>query len=304
MQINAEERGRRLILTVGGREPDMTELEAAEADEDVVRISVPPVSAEVGSQLFAFYTGITFARQDTLDRVGFRGSEGATPERRMREATEWMTKLALGAAELPDDMGGSEQQRIIARQRWAQVQSIRWSEGEKVCQAALFWNVQGGGMDAVRAVLDESVDEHGTPLGGPPKAAELLLKKAGLWDAYTQLTTLLASASGNATPEPDGSSATSTPSGTKPSGDASAESEPDASPKPTEPSEQPAETTSTTNRAQRRSSRTPSSSGASRSAGGTASRPSTSTSTSAGTTKPRARGKSAPGSGSTPASSD
>lgn len=303
MQITAEERGRRLILTVGGREPDMTDLEAAEADEDAVRISVPPVSAEVGSQLFAFYTGITFARMDTLDRVGFAGSEGASPERRMREATEYMTKLALGAAELDDQHGGSEQQRIIARERWAAVQALRWSEGEKVCQSALFWNVQGGGMDAVRAILDDRVDADGTPVAGAPKAAELLLKKAGLWDAYTQLTTLLASASGNPTPSQGDTPATSTPSGIEPSVDGSEPSAPDGEPKPSEPSEQPA---ATTNRASRRasSSRTPSSSGSSRSAGGTASPRSTSTSASGGTTKRPARGKSAPGRGSTPASSD
>lgn len=298
MQINAEERGRRLILTVGGREPDMTETEALEADEDVIRISVPPVSAELGSQLFAFYTGITFARHDTLDRIAFP-TDFETPAKRMKAAVEQMTKLALGAAELPDEQGGSEAQRIIARERWNAVQSLRWEEGERVCQSALFWNVQGGGLEAVRAVLDTSVDENGTRTGGVPKASALLLKKAGLWDAYTQLATLLDSESGSRIPEPGATPDTSTPSGTEPSDEPSPESGSVDSQNGSEPS-----TETTPNRAQRRSSRTPSSSGASRSRSGTASPRSTSTSTSAGTTKPRAPGKSARGSGSTAASSD
>lgn len=294
MQITAAERGRRLVLTIGGPTPDMTDEEAAEASEDVVRVSVPPLTARMGSRLFAFYAGIAFARQDSLDAVGFTG----TP----KEAVEHMTRMALGALELPDGDGGSEAQRVIARERWDHVQALRWDEAQTVCNAALFWNVQGGSLEAVQALLDESTNEDGTPAGGVPKAQELVLQANGLADALSRLTNSLASGASRPTSSAD------TPSGSDESSPAG-ETPPSAiSTTSTEPSGSPETTTTKTSSSKpssgSRAKSTRTSSGASRSRSGTSSPRSTSTSGSGGTTKTSGSGTSAPGASSPPASSD
>lgn len=291
MQISAQERGRRLVLTVGGPTSDMSEEEAAEATADAVRISVPPVSARVGSQLFAFYAGLAFARQASLDSIGFEG----TPE----QAVERMTKLALGALELPDTDGGSEQQRVIARHQWDTVQELRWDEAQHVCNAALFWNVQGGGMDAVRAVLDDSTDSDGNPAGGIPKAQDLVMRANGLSRAASQLQSLLDTELSIEMLSAD------TPSGSDESSPSDATEPSPISEKSTERSASKSTTTSRP-RSRRPSSGTSTrtSSGASRSSTGTTSPQSTSTSGSGGTTKTSGSGTTGRGSSSTPASGD
>ena len=293
MQISAAERGRRLVLTIGGPTPDMTDEEAAEAAEDVVRVSVPPLTARMGSRLFAFYAGIAFARQDSLDAVGFTG----TP----KEAVEHMTRMALGALELPDGDGGSEAQRVIARERWDHVQALRWDEAQTVCNAALFWNVQGGSLEAVQALLDESTNEDGTPAGGVPKAQELVLQANGLADALSRLTNSLVSGASRPTSSAD------TPSGSDENSPADETPPPDISETSTGPSESPTTKTTTSSSSPQSGSRaksTRTSSGGSRSRSGTTSPPSTSTSGSGGTTKTTGSGTSAPGVSSPPASSD
>lgn len=294
MQISAAERGRRLVLTIGGPTPDMTDEEAAEAAEDVVRVSVPPLTARMGSRLFAFYAGIAFARQDSLDAVGFTGDA--------KEAVEHMTRLALGALELPDSDGGSEAQRVIARERWEQVQSLRWDEAQTVCNAALFWNVQGGSIEAVAALLDERIDETtGEPSGGVPKAQELVLQANGLADALSRLTNSLVSGASRPTNSAD------TPSGSDENSPADETPQPDISETSTGPSESPTTKTTTSSSSPQNGSRaksTRTSSGGSRSRSGTTSPPSTSTSGSGGTTKTTGSGTSAPGVSSPPASSD
>jgi hypothetical protein len=295
MQITAAERGRRLVLTIGGPTPDMTDEEAQEAAEDVLRVSVPPLSARLGTRLFAFYAGIAFARQESLDAVGFEGS----PE----EAVAHMTRMALGALEISDVDGGSEADRIIARERWDKIQTLRWDEAQTVCNAALFWNVQGGSMEAVQALLDESTNDDGTPAGGVPKAQELVLAANGLNSAFSRLKTLLDSELNI------GTSTADTPSTSDANSPTDSSEQPDTSEKSTEPSASEA-TRKTTTRSRsssasgQRAKSTRTSSGASRSSSGTASRRSTSTSGSSGTTRTRTSGTADPGATSTPASSD
>lgn len=95
----------------------------------------------------------------------------------------------------------------VGEENWPVVEDdLRWAEAESVIHAAFFWNVQGGGIDLVNIVLNEK-------LGGHPKALSILMQRNGLSTAFEQLRILLSSDAENATPEPDGTNDTSTPSG-------------------------------------------------------------------------------------------
>ena len=97
----------------------------------------------------------------------------------------------------------------VGEENWPVIDGeLRWSESEAVINAAFFWNVQGGGIDLVNIVLNEA-------LGGYPKALSTLMQRNGLSTAFAQLTTLLSSDADAETPEPDATSDTSTPDGSK-----------------------------------------------------------------------------------------
>lgn len=175
MQIEAREVGRKLELRVGGQ------------DESAVVVLVPPVDGATGTRLWSFYARILFLQ---------------TPDPQIEADATTMTRQALGAW-APEDAPEDERQRADAQ--WELVNSLRWEEGEAVCQAALYWNLQGGGMDAVRTFLTEG------EAGGAPKAQELLLKRNNLWGVVSQLRTSPSGASESRTPELDASPATDTP---------------------------------------------------------------------------------------------
>lgn len=138
-------------------------------DVEPIVFDVKPVNTKLGSAMFALWAGVLFGQseQPLVDAEG-------------------MSKLAIG------------------EENWAQVEDLRSDEGNKIINAAFFWNTQGGGIELVNEMLS----------GGLPKARESLLKNNGLWEEYSLLLTLLDGASGNQTHEPAGTPDTSTPNGT------------------------------------------------------------------------------------------
>lgn len=117
--------------------------------------------------------------------------------------------IAFGQAELPEEQAELMGKLAVGEENWPIIDGqLRWQEAEAVVHAAFFWNVQGGGIDLVNTVLNEG-------LGGHPKALSLLMERNGLSHAFGLLQTLLNSGEENETPEPAGTSATSTPPGSK-----------------------------------------------------------------------------------------
>lgn len=112
MTIHAYERGRKLVIDLGD-----------EGDEDFIRVTIKPLSAEKGAALQALHAGIAFGQSDDPERDAL-----------------FMGKLAAG----------EENWQIIDGE-------LRWQEAESVVNAAFFWNVQGGGMDLVNTVLNEAL---------------------------------------------------------------------------------------------------------------------------------------------------
>lgn len=155
--ITAEEKGRKLIITVGAGE------------DDAIVIPVPPVSTAVGAGIFALWAGILFAQSDQaeVDAVN-------------------MSKMAVG------------------EENWAVVEELRSAESTVVINAAMFWNVQGGGIELVQEMLQD----------GLPKARQSLAASNGLAAELSQLQTLLDGVLASQTPSPAGTPGTSTPVGT------------------------------------------------------------------------------------------
>jgi hypothetical protein len=114
--------------------------------------------------------------------------------------------ILFGQSEQPEIDSESMARMALGEENWEVLDELRWGETERVINAAFFWNVQGGSLEMVHTLLSEEA-------GGFPKAQELLLTANGHLDLFRQLTTLLSSDEGNATPSPDGTSGTSTPSG-------------------------------------------------------------------------------------------
>lgn len=144
------------------------ELTIGDEDDGLV-ILVPPVDTATGAGLLALWAGILFAQseQPETDAVN-------------------MGKIAVG------------------EENWTVVESLRSAESTLVINAALFWNVQGGGIDLVQTMLRD----------GLPKARTALAEANGLVEALSLLQTLLNGESENQTPPPDATSDTRTPVGT------------------------------------------------------------------------------------------
>lgn len=166
--ITAVEKGRKLIITVGA------------GGDDAIEIAVPPVNTAVGSAIFALWAGITFAQV---------GDKDDTREERIAKVevnAENMAKLAIG------------------EDNWPVVEDLRSAESTAVINAAIFWNVQGGGIELVNEMLRD----------GYPKARMTLATSNGLGDVLSRLQTLLDGVLANQTRSPDGTRDTRTPVGT------------------------------------------------------------------------------------------
>jgi hypothetical protein len=145
-----------------------------EGDEDFIRVTIKPIASAKGAALQALHAGIAFGQSTDLERDA-----------------EFLGLLAVG------------------EENWDLINGdLRWKESEAIINAGFFWNVQGGGIELVNILLNES-------LGGHPKALSMLMRQNGLSQAFDQLTTLLSSDAADETPEPDDTSATSTPPGSK-----------------------------------------------------------------------------------------
>jgi hypothetical protein len=136
--------------------------------DDAIVITVPPVPGRVGAAMLALWAGVLFAQSEQ-------------PE----TDAENMAKLAVG------------------EENWPTVDELRYAESEAVVNAAIFWNVQGGGIDLVNEMLQD----------GYPKARQTLCERNGYGELYSQLQTLLSGGSGNPIPAPAGTPATGTPIG-------------------------------------------------------------------------------------------
>ncbi len=146
-----------------------------EGDDGFVRVVVKPIRAKLGSALMQLWFGIAIGQSDD----SLRDAEG-------------MGKLAIG------------------EENWPIIDELRWAEAETVIHAAFFWNVQGGAIDLVNILLEQN-----GATGGYPKAQETLQQRSGLSTVFEQLRTLLSSGVDDETPAPDGTSDTSTPSGSE-----------------------------------------------------------------------------------------
>lgn len=127
--IEATEKGRSLILTVGG------ELE----------FTVKPVTFDAGVLLLGAFMGISRGPLDDSDAAAEEYAEAAT------SASVEMSKLAVG------------------EDNWDAVRQLRPEEVTEVTLAAFFWQVQGGGIKALRTFLED----------GPGKATEAVFEAAG-----------------------------------------------------------------------------------------------------------------------------
>lgn len=137
--------------------------------DDAIVVSVAPVNTKTGAAVFALWAGILF-----------------------------------GQSEQPEVDAGNMSKIAVGEENWDIIEELRYAEGEKVINAAFFWQTQGGGIDVVNEMLG----------GGFPKARETLLKTNGLWEEFSLLQTLLSGASEPQTPSQDDSLATTTQPGT------------------------------------------------------------------------------------------
>lgn len=122
--IHAQEKGRRLHLTVG------------EGDDTEVFI-IPPVDVQTGAGLLATFLGIY-----------------------------------SGILAPDEEIQGAEDLVItsVGEENYERAQTLRSEEFRSLTQAAFFWNTQGGGLEAVNALLQD----------GHPKAVEVVFEAAGV----------------------------------------------------------------------------------------------------------------------------
>lgn len=163
MTAHAYEQGRKLIIDLGG-----------DADGDLIRVTIRPISSSLGASLYALWAGIAFGQSEQVDVDAVS-----------------MGKLAIG------------------EENWHLIdEELRWDEAQQVIHAAFFWNVQGGGIDLVNTMFEQR-----GATGGYPKAQEMLVQRNGHSKAFSLLKTLHSSAEADETPELAGMSGTSTPPG-------------------------------------------------------------------------------------------
>ncbi|RLP68352.1 hypothetical protein D9V30_10205 [Mycetocola reblochoni] len=147
-----------------------------QAEPDHVTITVPPLPVRDGALLLAEYVGVVFGEADSIEELG-RNAES-------------MARRAVGPT------------------AWEALQELRAEESNTVINAAVMWNVQGGGMQLVRDII------AGDPRVTVPKAREALLNEHGLSQASAALGTLLSGALESLTPSQDGTPDTTIPTGT------------------------------------------------------------------------------------------
>lgn len=127
--------------------------------DDETYLVIPPVKGEQGRKATALLVGVTFGASD-----GLKGAE---------EQTDEITRICLG-----ESLPGFEE-------RLETFSDLRGTEQMLIGQAVIFWNCQGGSIEAVNDILDSE------PGVGLPKALNRVMRSYGLDGQYKRLTTFL-----------------------------------------------------------------------------------------------------------------
>ena len=151
MTITAREEKRHLVIDLGDGETTIT---------------IPPIKGADGRRATALLVGVAF---------GAVGPEASADEKlTAAEAnTDELTRMVLG-----EGLPGWEE-------RYELFESLRGTEQMLVGQAAMFWNVQGGSIEAVNDILDS---EAGV---GLPKALNRVMASYGVGEQFKRLTSFL-----------------------------------------------------------------------------------------------------------------
>lgn len=132
---------------------------------DGTLFTVPPIPGKVGRELLGRLVSIAFG----------------TDLENAEESALVLARSALGEG-LP---GWAEREQLF--------DTLRASEQERVSQAAILWNVQGGSIDAVHDLLNTEAGE------AYPKALGRVMRSCGLGPQFEALRTWLNGASVNPT---------------------------------------------------------------------------------------------------------
>lgn len=127
--------------------------------DDETYITVPPVRGEQGREATALLVGVTF------------GATEGVPDTEV--ATDRITRICMG-----EGLPGFEE-------RFETFSELRGTEQMLVGQAVMFWNCQGGSIEAVNDILDSE------PGVGLPKALNRVMQSYGLGAQFKRLTTFL-----------------------------------------------------------------------------------------------------------------
>lgn len=122
-------------------------------------LTVPPIKGSEGRRATAALVGITFGATDGEDQI--------------LSDTADITEVCLGKG-LP---GYDERYELF--------ESLRGTEQMQVGQAVIFWNMQGGSIDAVHDILNSD------PGVGLPKALDRVMRSYGLAEQFKRLTSFL-----------------------------------------------------------------------------------------------------------------
>lgn len=127
--------------------------------DDETTLIIPPIPGEAGRRATALLVGVTF---------------GATEdEEQVHSSTEDIARICLG-----EGLPGFDE-------LFATFESLRGTEQMMVGQAAIFWNCQGGSIEAVNDILSSD------PGVGLPKALNRVMQSYGLAEQFKRLTLFL-----------------------------------------------------------------------------------------------------------------
>ncbi|WP_300733701.1 hypothetical protein [Pseudomonas sp.] len=153
--------------------------------------TIPPLPGRLGRDALAYTVSIAF---------------GTSLQSAPRDA-DWLSKVCLGfpygEPGDPDHVPGSADHA----DRFERFETYRASEQERIIQAAIVWNVQGGSLDAVHDLLNTAAGD------AYPKALVRVMASCGLAEPYQALLTFLAGGSESPT-QAESTGGTSTPIGT------------------------------------------------------------------------------------------
>lgn len=151
---------------------------------DDTEMIVPPIPGATGRELLGLLVSVSFGSD--------LGNAEANAQRLARLSLGLPVESVKLAGETPRTLPPVE-----GMAEWAQREKLfnelRASEQERVSQAAILWNVQGGSIDAVHDLLNTEAGE------AYPKALGRVMRSCGLGQQFEALRTWLSGASENQT---------------------------------------------------------------------------------------------------------